>query len=281
MVSYRARVSPHFYPSKRVLYAMRRHLTFLLLVASFGPLYAFSIEPESSAAELPEGARLFSVHCGRCHGMEGKGGTGPSLVSPRLRRAPNLERLQYVIRNGIPWTGMPRNWMLMEKEVGLVAAFVLSLGRQSADAITGDPEQGRSVYQRAQCSNCHILDGEGEGIGPQLSSVGALRGVEHLRQIILHPESHTPIDPDGFRLNLAVRVVTASGEEIVGRRVNEDSFTIQLRDQQNRYYSFRKTEVQAIWREPETRLMPSFEGVFSDKEIEDLVAYLASHGAEE
>jgi len=67
----------------------------------------------------------------------------------------------------------------------------------------------------------------------------------------------------------------------VGRKVNEDSFTTQLRDQQNRYYSFRKTEVQAIWREPETRLMPSFEGVFSDKEIEDLVAYLASRGAEE
>ena len=255
-----------------------RSLVVLILVSCFCPLYTFSIKSESSAAELQEGEGLFSLHCGRCHGMEGKGGTGPSLVSPRLRRAHNLERLQDVIRNGIPWTGMPRNWMLMEKEVSLVAAFVLSLGRQSADAIKGDPEQGRSVYQRAQCSNCHILDGEGEGIGPQLSSVGALRGVEHLRQIILQPESHTLIDPEGFQVNLAVRVVTVGGEEIVGRRVNEDSFTIQLRDQQNRYYSFRKTEAEAIRREPGTRLMPSFEGVFSDQEIEDLVAYLASRG---
>ena len=176
---------------------------------------------------------------------------------------------------------MPRNWMLMEKEVSLVAAFVLSLGRQSADAIEGDPEQGRRVYQRAQCSNCHILDGEGRGIGPQLSAVGALRGVEYLRQMILHPESQEPLDPDGFHASLAVRVVTAGGEEIVGRRVNEDSFTIQLRDRQNRYYSFRKTDLQAIRREPGSRLMPSFESVLSDKEVEDLVSYLAGLGAEQ
>ena len=260
---------------------MRRCPSLLLLVASFCPLYVFSVAPESSEAELREGERLFSLQCGRCHGMEGKGGTGPSLVNPRLRRAPNLERLEEVIRDGIPWTGMPRNWRLMEKEVSLVAAFVLSLGRQAADAIEGDPEQGRRVYQRAQCSNCHILDGEGKGIGPQLSAVGALRGVEYLRQMILHPESQKPLDPDGFNASLAVRVVTAGGEEIVGRRVNEDSFTIQLRDRQNRYYSFRKTDLQAIRREPGTRLMPSFEGVLSDKEVEDLVSYLAGLGAEQ
>ena len=90
--------------------------------------------------------------------------------------------------------------------------------------------------------------------------------------MIRHPASQTRIDPDGFLDNLAVRVVTAAGEEIVGRRVNEDSFTIQFRDRQNRYYSFRKTEIKVIRREPGTRLMPGFEGVLSDKEIEDLVS---------
>ncbi len=258
----------------------RRTLAHILFAASLCALYASPIEQDSSEAELREGRRLFSLQCGRCHGMEGKGGTGPNLIRPRLRRAPDRERLQDVIREGIPWTGMPRNWILTEKETGLVADFVLSLGRRSADPFKGDPRQGRSVYQRAQCSSCHILDGEGEGIGPQLSSVGSLRGVEYLRQMILHPGSQTLLDPDGFRANLAVRVVTANGEEIVGRRVNEDSFTIQFRDRQNRYYSFRKTEIQAIRRDPESRLMPSFEGVLSDKEIEDLVAYLASRGAE-
>lgn len=254
-------------------------LELLALAASFRSLLALPIEQESSEADLREGRQIFSLQCGRCHGMEGKGGTGPNLVRPRLKHAPDLERLQDVIREGIPWTGMPRNWMLMEKEVGLVAAFVLSLGRQAAIEIEGDPENGRRVYQRAQCSGCHILNGEGEGVGPQLSSVGTLRGVEFLRQVIRHPASQTRIDPDGFLDNLAVRVVTATGEEIVGRRVNEDSFTIQFRDRQNRYYSFRKTEVKAIRREPVTRLMPGFEGVLSDKEIEDLVSYLAGLGA--
>ncbi len=255
-------------------------LIHVVLAASLCPLYAFPIEQESSEADLREGRRLFTVQCGRCHGIQGKGGTGPSLTRPMLRRAPDLERLQDVIRDGIPWTGMPRNWMLTEKGVGLVAAFVLSLGRQSTDAIEGDPENGRRVYQRAQCSSCHILDGEGEGIGPQLSSVGTLRGAKYLRQVVLHPGSQIQIDPEGFQDHLVVRVLTAAGEEVLGRRVNEDTFTIQLRDRQNRYYSFRKIEVRSIRREPGSRLMPSFKGALSDKEVEDLVSYLAGLGTE-
>ena len=260
----------------------RRTFVVLLLATSLCALYALPIAQESSEEELREGKRLYSFHCGRCHGMAGKGGTGPSLVRPRLRRAPDQERLQDVIRDGIPGTGMPGNSMLVvEEEVVQVAAFVLSLGRQSAAVLTGDPEHGRSVYKRAQCSTCHILDGEGEGIGPELSSVGTRRGVEYLRQAILHPGSQMPVDPDGYLAHLVVRVVTASGEEIVGRRMNEDTFTIQLRDIRNRYHSFRKTEVQAIRREPGMGLMPTFEGVLSDKEIDDLVSYLAGLGAEE
>lgn len=256
-------------------------IVFLPLIASLRAQELLPIAQESSEEELREGKRLYSFHCGRCHGMEGKGGTGPSLVRGRLRRAPDPETLQDVIRDGIPGAGMPPNPILIEEEVGQVAAFVLSLGRQSAVVLTGDPEHGRSVYKRAKCSTCHILDGEGEGIGPELSAVGTRRGVEYLRQVILHPGSHMPVDSDGYLAHLVVRVVTDSGEEIVGRRMNEDTFTIQLRDMRNRYHSFRKTEVQAIRREPGRGLMPTFEGVLSDKEIDDLVSYLAGLGAQQ
>ena len=96
--------------------------------------------------------------------MEGKGGTGPNLVRPRLKHAPDLERLQDVIREGIPWTGMPRNWMLMEKEVGLVAAFVLSLGRQAAIEIEGDPETDGVYTSEPNAPVATSLTGRARGL---------------------------------------------------------------------------------------------------------------------
>lgn len=77
---------------------------------------------------------------------------------------------------------------------------------------------------------------------------------------------------------LVVRVVDASGREITGRRINEDTFTIQLRDVQNRPHSFRKAELRELHREKGQSLMPSFDGAFSLTELEGLVAYLTGLG---
>src|SRR5207302_1548627 len=69
-----------------------------------------------------------------------------------------------------------------------------------------------------------------------------------IRQAILTPGSLKSkgvqgILASGFREYLPVSVVERNGSEVRGVRVNEDSFTIQLRDAQGRLYSFRKTDV--------------------------------------
>jgi hypothetical protein len=61
-----------------------------------------------------------------------------------------------------------------------------------------------------------------------------------------------------------------------GIRVNEDSFTIQLRDAGGRYHSFRKAELKDLVRLSGRTPMPSFEGQIGQAELDDLVAYLAS-----
>ena len=75
---------------------------------------------------------------------------------------------------------------------------------------------------------------------------------------------------------LPVRVVTASGQEVDGLRLNEDGFTIQLRDLENRLHSFRKSEIKIMEKGFARSFMPSFAGVFKPGEIEDLVAFLAN-----
>jgi len=61
-----------------------------------------------------------------------------------------------------------------------------------------------------------------------------------------------------------------------GIRVNEDPFTIQVKDSANRFHSFRKSDTKEIEKEFGKSLMPSYRGRLSDAETEDLVAYLAS-----
>jgi cytochrome c oxidase cbb3-type subunit III len=61
-----------------------------------------------------------------------------------------------------------------------------------------------------------------------------------------------------------------------GLRINEDTFTLQLRDADNRLYSFRKQDLKELKRDSSGSLMPSYKTVFSPTEIDDLIAYLAS-----
>lgn len=215
------------------------------------------------------GQKLYEGHCSLCHGETGGGGKGPSLARPTLPRAPNLERLTEVIQQGIPGTEMPGAWQLTEGEARQIAQYVLSLGRTPIVKLPGDPARGRELYEsRGHCSSCHIIRGVGSSFGPELTDVGARRSAEYLREALLKPGASVP---DGF---LLVKVTTREGQTVRGIRVNEDSFSIQLRDASNRFHSFRKDSVK-IEKEFHQSLMPAYDS-FSAAELDDLVAYLAS-----
>jgi len=65
------------------------------------------------------------------------------------------------------------------------------------------------------------------------------------------------------------------GREVRGVRINEDPFTIQLRDTTNQFHSYRKSDLKQLDKEFGKSLMPSFRGRITDAELNDLVAYLS------
>jgi hypothetical protein len=75
---------------------------------------------------------------------------------------------------------------------------------------------------------------------------------------------------------LPVRAVTADGKEVRGVRVNEDAFTIQLRDMGNRLVSLDKSTLKSLERLTGTSAMRSYEPTFTPAELDDIVAFLAS-----
>jgi hypothetical protein len=62
--------------------------------------------------------------------------------------------------------------------------------------------------------------------------------------------------------------------------VNEDTFSLQLRDATNRLHSFWKTELRALHKEWGRSPMPSYRGALTPAELDDLVAFLAAQRGE-
>jgi cytochrome c oxidase cbb3-type subunit 3 len=221
--------------------------------------------------DVARGKKLYEGFCSLCHGQTGTGGKGPSLAQPTLSRAPDDPRLIQVIQQGIQGTEMPGFWQLTDHEAGQVAAYVRSLGRTAVEVLPGDPARGRALYEgKGGCAACHIVRGSGSSLGPELSEIGARRSSPYLRESLLKPGAAVP---EKFKV---VTVLTTGGRTVRGMRVNEDTFTIQLRDAGGRFHSFRKSELSKIDREDNASLMPSYESKFTAAELDDLIAYLAS-----
>lgn len=220
-------------------------------------------------ADLAGGKRIFESQCALCHGQTGGGGRGPSLQRAKLAHAPDDKALAQVISDGIS-PEMPGAWQLNPREVTSVAAYVRSLGAMPAESLPGDPKRGEKVYQSKGCAACHIVSGRGEGYGPELTAIGSRRNGAYLKQTILHPTASIPED------FLYVEVVSRPGAAVKGIRVNEDEFTIQIKDSRGQFHSFEKSDLKELKRLRGETPMPSFEKSLNPSELDDLVAYLAS-----
>ena len=227
----------------------------------------------SKAPDVAAGKFIFERHCALCHGIDGGGGRGPSLRRPKLVHAAEDEALKSVIEDGIA-PEMPPAWFLTKDEIVSVAAYARTLGNVPAEILPGDPARGKAIYARSGCSACHILDGEGSGYGPELTDVGARRGSARLRETLQNPAKTIP---ENF---LLVEVTTISGQigsgpTIRGIRLNEDTFSIQLKDQQGISHSFRKRELRNLKKLRGETPMPAYGSVLSAADLDDLIHFLA------
>ena len=72
-----------------------------------------------------------------------------------------------------------------------------------------------------------------------------------------------------------MELVISSGETIRGIRLNEDTFSIQVKDSSNEFHSFRKVDLSELRKLRGKSPMPSYEHSLAPEELTDLVACLA------
>jgi hypothetical protein len=76
-------------------------------------------------------------------------------------------------------------------------------------------------------------------------------------------------------INRPVRLVTKDGRTINGRRLNEDTFTIQLITDQEQLLSVQKSDLREF-RILTVASMPSYKDKLGAQQLSDVVAYLSS-----
>ena len=226
------------------------------------------VNPYASAADIAIGRAIYNGRCGHCHGLSGEGGRGAVLNAGRFRYGGSDRDLFITIRSGVPDTEMP-GVNIPDMEVWRLVAYVQQLGRQGgSDPITGDATAGAAVYARAACAQCHTIAGPGGFLGPDLTDIGDRRAVRHLRQSIVDPSADIALD---YR---SVTVTDAKGTTTSGIHLNEDEYSIHLRDLAGNLRSFMKSELKTMTL-PRQSLMPAYPALTAT-DVENLVAYLAS-----
>jgi putative heme-binding domain-containing protein len=134
----------------------------------------------------------------------------------------------------------------------------------------GDAARGKVVFDgKGACQSCHRVGGQGSRSAPDLSDIGSIRGAGTLERSL--------IDPNGqmMPINRPVHIVTKTGETIDGRRLNEDTYTVQVTDGEGRLISLAKRDLREF-KVATKSPMPSYKGELTSDELADLVAYLLS-----
>lgn len=236
----------------------------MIVLALFIPL-AFA----QSSVNIEEGRRWYNTQCATCHGVKGDGGRGALLATPKLRRGTNDSTLRNIITRGIPGTEMPRS-PLTAQQIANVAAYVRTLGQVVPTAVHGNAAQGRVLFEgKGACSRCHTRNGTGGPLGPDLSNVGARTSPGYLRISLTDPSAAVP--PGFFHITASTR----TGQKVEGVRIDEDTFSIRMRDLTGTVQSYWKVDLVQFKKDRQSP-MPSYAKSFTNSELDDLVSYLVT-----
>jgi cytochrome c oxidase cbb3-type subunit 3 len=229
---------------------------------------------------IHEGNSLFRMYCSLCHGLDAHGGSrGPDLTRGSWTHGGTDADLFRTITGGVPGTLMPAN-DLSPTETWEVIAWLRSLAPNTPPGSIGNPKAGKELFfGDANCSLCHMVDGQGGRLGPDLSRVGSKRSSAYLLKKIRNPNIDVAAEmmPPGKEWPIeysTVTVVQKDGQSVVGILRNEDAFSIQLMDLGENLHFFLKKDLKKVVHERRT-LMPIFDtDTLSDRQLHDVVAYL-------
>lgn len=265
---------------------MKVHLIAFLLCVPCG-LFAQDSNPFAGDPKaVTAGESQFRANCAFCHGLGARGGgRGPDLTRAQKRHGKTDADLFRTINDGVPGTAMPQNGTtgqgvgMTDAEIWQVIAYIRSVEKKAAAPPAGDAARGGKLFQSAGCASCHMVQGKGGRLGPELTNVAGARSLDALIESVRYPSKRLAVGlientkefPQEYE---TVSVTTADGKQYTGVALNEDNFSVQMMDTQQQIHLFEKEKLKSFAKSRES-LMPVYdEKILPQRDLNDIVSYL-------
>ena len=139
---------------------------------------------------------------------------------------------------------------------------------ESDSGRAGDAERGRSIYAKAQCAACHRFGGQGDSVGPELTSLARRFTRREVLESILYP-AHVISDQ-----YMSKKVLTLDGKVFVGLVSEDGQGSIAVRDSRNQITRINEADVDQILPNNSSIMPAGLLDELSLGEISDLLAYM-------
>src|ERR1700719_4423379 len=215
------------------------------------------------------GESQFRANCAFCHGLGARGGgRGPDLTRAQKRHGNSDGDLFRTINEGVPGTAMPPNGAtqqgvgMTEAEIWQVIAYIRSVQVKAPAQPIGDAAHGKQLFfGTAACSTCHMIEGKGGRLGPDLTATGSARATDYLVDSVRNPSRRLAQGISEAMKEFSqeyetVKVETADGQKFTGVVLNEDHFTLQMLDLREQLHVFEKDKLRSYEKSRES-LMPA------------------------
>jgi len=220
--------------------------------------------------DIALGAKLYASRCITCHGAQGDAIGGVNLRSGKFRKVVTDRDIATFVRAGSPAAGMPP-FALDDTDMAGIIAYLRNMNTFDAATMkSGDASRGRAVFEgKGACVTCHRVGRTGSRVAPDLTDIGSIRSAGSIQRSLVDPTSQM------MPINRPVRLLMKDGTVVNGRRLNEDTYSVQVIDDKERLRSIPKTDVREFTI-AKTSPMPSYAKTLTSDELADLLGYLLS-----
>lgn len=273
---------------------LRALIAGLVLCLCASPLFSQDKNPYTGDPKFAKlGEFQFRSNCAFCHGLGARGGgRGPDLTRAQKRHGNSDADLFRTINEGVPGTAMPPNGAtqqgvgMTEEEIWQVITYIRSVEVKASPQAIGDAAHGKQLFfGSAACSTCHMVEGKGGRLGPDLTMTGSSRATDYLIESVRQPSRRLAQGISEAMKEFSqeyetVKAETNDGQKFTGVVLNEDSFTLQMMDTDEQLHLFEKGRLRSFAKSRES-LMPAYDQkMLSDRDLQDIIAFMLSIGAE-
>ncbi|HAW32149.1 MAG TPA: dehydrogenase, partial [Planctomycetaceae bacterium] len=138
-------------------------------------------------------------------------------------------------------------------------------------SIKGDKLDGRVMFNtKGTCAKCHVVNGMGKEVGPNLSEIGKKLSREALFESILFPSAGISHNFESYT------VILASGNVVNGLLVNKTDDAITIRDAEAISRTFKMEDVDEIIQQKISLMPADLQKVLTQEELVNIVEYLTT-----